>query len=79
MALSSTFFFQVIESREMMDESKDRDAIDGAVRVAHLVKHASFFISNCPVSTPVKKKVCPTRPLIEAFTANQVDTLKYLP
>lgn len=25
----------------MMDESKDRDAIDGAVRVAHLVKHPS--------------------------------------
>lgn len=25
----------------MMDESKDRDAIDGAVRVAHLVKHRS--------------------------------------
>ena len=36
-------FFQVIESREMMDESKDRDTIDGAVRVAHLVKHASFL------------------------------------
>ena len=34
-------FFQVIESREMMDDSKDRDTIDGAVRVAHLVKRAS--------------------------------------
>ncbi|KAL9963272.1 hypothetical protein ACROYT_G032456 [Oculina patagonica] len=33
---SHTIFRVVIESREMMDESKDRDAIDGAVRVAHL-------------------------------------------
>lgn len=44
------FFFQVIESREMMDESKDRDAIDGAVRVAHLVKHVYFPISICTVN-----------------------------
>ena len=32
------FLFKVIESREMMDESKTPDTIDGAVRVAHLVK-----------------------------------------
>ena len=31
------FLFKVIESREMMDESKTPDTIDGAVRVAHLV------------------------------------------
>ena len=30
----------------MMDESKDRDEIDGAVRVAHLVKHPSFVLSR---------------------------------
>ena len=35
----------------MKDESKEPEAIDGAVRVAHLVKHASFFISNCVLST----------------------------
>lgn len=34
----------------MMDESKDRDAIDGAVRVAHLVKHVYFPISICTVN-----------------------------
>jgi len=33
---SHTIFRVVIESREMMDESKDPDTIDGAVRVAHL-------------------------------------------
>ena len=27
----------------MKDESKEPEAIDGAVRVAHLVKHASFL------------------------------------
>ncbi|KAJ7371492.1 hypothetical protein OS493_025393 [Desmophyllum pertusum] len=32
---SHTIFRVVIESREMMEENKDRDAIDGAVRVAH--------------------------------------------
>ncbi|CAH3159397.1 unnamed protein product [Pocillopora meandrina] len=33
---SHTIFRVVIESREMMDESKTPDTIDGAVRVAHL-------------------------------------------
>ena len=41
---------QVIESREMMDESKDPDTIDGAVRVAHLVnslvKNDFSFLSS---------------------------------
>ena len=59
----------------MKDESKEPEAIDGAVRVAHLVKHASFFISNCvlssnneylkrssvPLAPPIKKKIPSTR------------------
>ena len=39
------FFFlmyKIIESREMKDESKDPDTIDGAVRVAQLVNRSSF-------------------------------------
>ena len=35
--ISFCFASKVIESREMMDESKDPDTVDGAVRVAHLV------------------------------------------
>ena len=33
---------KIIESREMKDESKDPDTIDGAVRVAQLVNCSSF-------------------------------------
>lgn len=33
---------KIIESREMKDESKDPDTIDGAVRVAQLVNRSSF-------------------------------------
>lgn len=43
---SRLFFFfliyKIIESREMKDESKDPDTIDGAVRVAQLVNRSSF-------------------------------------
>lgn len=43
---SSMFLFfltyKIIESREMKDESKDPDTIDGAVRVAQLVNRSSF-------------------------------------
>lgn len=40
----SIFFltYKIIESREMKDESKDPDTIDGAVRVAQLVNRSSF-------------------------------------
>ena len=34
--------YKIIESREMKDESKDPDTIDGAVRVAQLVNRSSF-------------------------------------
>ena len=36
------FIYKIIESREMKDESKDPDTIDGAVRVAQLVNRSSF-------------------------------------
>ena len=77
----------------MMDESKDRDEIDGAVRVAHLVKHVSLFsyfdlrchlITNLfkksfVLLTPrVQKNMAHSPPTCKAFTVNQVDTLKYL-
>ena len=60
----------------MKDESKEPEAIDGAVRVAHLVKHASFLsrIASCqliinilkrsfvPLAPPVKtEKIWSTR------------------
>lgn len=40
----SIFFltYKIIESREMKNESKDPDTIDGAVRVAQLVNRSSF-------------------------------------
>lgn len=40
--VSIFFIYKIIESREMKDESKDPDTIDGAVRVAQLVNRSSF-------------------------------------
>ena len=40
--VSVFFIYKIIESREMKDESKDPDTIDGAVRVAQLVNPSSF-------------------------------------
>lgn len=49
----------------MKDESKDPEAIDGAVRVAHLVKHASFLsrIACCQlIMNILKRSFAPSAP-----------------
>ena len=67
----------------MKDESKEPEAIDGAVRVAHLVKHASFLsrIACCqliinilkrsfvPLAPPVKTEKNLVHPPLKGFTA----------